>query len=422
MIARPLLVCVVLAVCLVPARALAQQVPIAPQFATQGPAQDPQKLQMPLRGPITLLPTITLSEEYNDNILLDNRNRTWDLITGITPAINLIWESRTHRLIAGYNFTAELYLRDPTRDNAFNTQNFNLDGMWRASERLTLTLADAYTATTDTNLISPAGVSVGRNRSWGNALSGGAAYKLDDFTAMRSGASYAVQRFSRGELDDSDVYHANLFLDRTLTRYVRGSVGYDFGYFDIEHEDKVTTHTPKIGASWQVTPTITLAVNGGPTFELHDNGDSRITPTVTATYEQTVKFGTVGLGFDRQVATAGGLGGVTDNTSVFGHVDVITFARGLTLSFAPRYSWVKSAGKIRSADNRDIDISSITLPLQVTYRLTAWMAAVARYQFYQQRTAHEVRDTAGNLFAADADQNRLFVGLQFGYPITFDRP
>ena len=422
MIARPLLVCVVLAVCLVPGRALAQQVPIAPQFATQGPAQDPQKLQMPLRGPITLLPTITLSEEYNDNILLDNRNRTWDLITGITPAINLIWESRTHRLIAGYNFTAELYLRDPTRDNAFNTQNFNLDGMWRASERLTLTLADAYTATTDTNLISPAGVSVGRNRSWGNALSGGAAYKLDDFTAMRSGASYAVQRFSRGELDDSDVYHANLFLDRTLTRYVRGSVGYDFGYFDIEHEDKVTTHTPKIGASWQVTPTITLAVNGGPTFELHDNGDSRITPTVTATYEQTVKFGTVGLGFDRQVATAGGLGGVTDNTSVFGHVDVITFARGLTLSFAPRYSWVKSAGKIRSADNRDIDISSITLPLQVTYRLTAWMAAVARYQFYQQRTAHEIRDTAGNLFAADADQNRLFVGLQFGYPITFDRP
>ena len=422
MIARLLLVCVVLAVCLVPGRALAQQVPIAPQFATQGPAQDPQKLQMPLRGPITLLPTITLSEEYNDNILLDNRNRTWDLITGITPAINLIWESRTHRLIAGYNFTAELYLRDPTRDNAFNTQNFNLDGMWRASERLTLTLADAYTATTDTNLISPAGVSVGRNRSWGNALSGGAAYKLDDFTAVRGGASYAVQRFSRSELDDSDVYHGYLFLDRTLTRYVRGSIGYDFGYFDIEHEDKVTTHTPKIGASWQVTPTITLAVNGGPTFELHDNGDSRITPTVTATYEQTVWFGSVGLGFDRQVATAGGLGGVTDNTSVFGHVDVITFARGLTLSFAPRYSWVKSAGKIRSADNRDIDISSITLPLQVTYRLTAWMAAVARYQFYQQRTAHEIRDTAGNLFAADADQNRLFVGLQFGYPITFDRP
>ena len=422
MIGRVLVVSAAFVLCLGPGRAAAQQVPIAPQFATQGPAQDPQKLQLPLRAPITLLPTITISEEYNDNILLDNRNRQWDLITGITPAINLIWESRTHRLVAGYNFTAELYLREPGRDNAFNTQNFTVDGMWRLSEQLTVTLTDAFTATTDTNLIAPEGVSVGRNRSYGNALAGGATYKLDDFTAVRGGASWALQRFSRSELDDSDAYHANLFLDRTLTRQVRGSVGYEFGYFDIEHEDNVTTHTPKIGASWQVSPTITLAVNGGPTFELHENGDSRITPAVNATYEQTVWFGTVGLGFDRQVATAGGIGGVTDNTSVYGHVDVITLTRGLALSFAPRYSWVKSADKVRTADNSRIDISSITLPLQVTYRLTAWMAAVARYQFYQQRTAKEVRDTAGNLLAADADQNRLFVGLQFGYPITFDRP
>jgi hypothetical protein len=415
-IVRALAACTTFLLCLGPGLAAAQQVPIAPQFGVQAPAQDPQKLQLPLRAPITLLPSITISEEYNDNILLDNHNRTWDLITGVSPAINLIWESRTHRLIAGYNFTAEWYMRDSTRDNAFNTQNFNLDTMWRATERLTLNLTDGFTATTDTNLISPAGVSVGNNRSWGNVLAGGAAYQLDNLTTVRGGASWAVQRFERSELDDSDIYRINAGLDRTLTRQLRGLVAYEFGYFDIEREDKVTTHTPRIGLSWQVSPTITLAVSGGPTFEEHEGGRSRVTPAVTATYEQKVWFGLFGFGFDRQVATAGGLGGVTDNTSVFGHVDVITLMRGLTLSFIPRYSWVKSA------DNDRIDISSLTLPLQATYRLTAWMAAVARYQFYQQRTASEVRDNAGNLIAADADQNRLFVGLQFGYPFTFDRP
>src|SRR5205823_5758592 len=131
-----------LVACLSPGLAAAQPVPIAPQFGAPSP-QDPQKLQFPLRAPITLLPSITISEEYNDNVLLDNRNRQWDLITGITPAINFIWESRTHRLLAGYNFTSELYLRDPTRDNAFNTQNFTLDSMWRVTEQLTLTLTDA---------------------------------------------------------------------------------------------------------------------------------------------------------------------------------------------------------------------------------------------------------------------------------------
>ena len=416
MTVRALATCVALVACLSPGLATAQPIPIAPQFGTQSTSQDAQKLQLPLRAPFTLLPSITISEEYNDNVLLDNRNRQWDLITGITPAINFIWESRIHRLIAGYNFTSELYLRDSTRDNAFNHQNFTLDAMWRATEQLTLTLTDGFTATTDTNLISPEGVSVGRNRSWGNVLGGGAAYQLDPLTTIRGGGSWAVQRFDRSELEDSDVYRINVWLDRTLTRQLRGSVGYEFGYFDIQHEDKVTTHTPRVGLSWQVTPTITLSANGGPSFEEHDNGTSRVTPAVTAVYDQRTWFGGIGVGFDRQVATAGGLGGVTDNTSITGRLDVVTLMRGLTLSFLPRYSWVKSA------ENNRIDISSITLPLQVTYRLTAWMAAVARYQFYQQRTGTEVRDSAGNLLAADADQNRLFVGLQFGYPITFDRP
>jgi hypothetical protein len=408
-------------VCLATGLAHAQPVPIAPQFGTPSPTQDPQKLQLPLRAPITLLPSITVSEEYNDNILLDNHHRQWDLITGITPALNFIWESRTHRLFAGYNFTAELYLRDPGRDNAFNHQNFTLDGMWRATERLTLTLTDGFTATTDTNLISPEGVSVGRNRSFGNVLAAGAAYQIDDFTSVRGGASYAAQRFDRSALDNSDVYRVNVGLDRTLTRQLRGTLGYEFGYFDIENEDHVTTHTPRIGFSWQVTPTITLAVSGGPTFEERQNGSSRIAPAATAAYDQKLWFGIVGLGFDRQVATAGGLGGVTDNTSVYGHIDLLTLMRGLTLSFIPRYSWVRSPSGEPSRNGR-IDIQSFTMPLQATYRFTAWMAAVARYQFFRQRTPSEVRDNAGDLIATDADQNRLFVGLQFGYPITFDRP
>jgi hypothetical protein len=417
-IARTLALGVGLLVCLsAVSAATAQPVPIAPQFGGGG---DPQALQLPLRGPFTLIPTITISEEYNDNIFLDNHNRQWDLITGITPGLNFLWESRTHRLLAAYNFTAELYMREPGRDNAFNTQNFVLDGTWRATERLTLTATDAFTATTDTNLISPAGVSVGRNRSNGNTLAAGAAYQINEFTTVRGGASYALQRFSRNDLDDSDIYRASIFLDRKLTRYLTGSIGYDFGYLDIQHEDNVVTHTPRLGIIWQVSRNGTIAVNGGPTFEEDQNGGSRITPSVSATYDHKVWFGVVGAGYERLVATAGGLGGVTDNSAVFGHVDVVTLARGLTLSFAPRYSWVKSSDIGRTHES--IDLQSFTAPLQLTYRLTAWMAAVARYQFYRQRVANEVHDEAGRLLAADADQNRLFVGLQFGYPITFDRP
>lgn len=397
-----------------PALAVAQPIPIAPYGTTARPT-DPQQLQMPLRAPLTILPSVTVSEEFNDNILLSNRDRRWDFITGITPAINAIYESATYRLAAGYNFTAEFYARDPDRNAAFDRQNFNLDTSWRPSEQLTLTLTDAFAFSTDTNVISPEGVSTGRDRAWSNTLAGGASYRLDALTTVRGGGSYSIQRFSASDLQDSDVIRLDAGLDRAFSRRLTGTVAYQFGYFNIDDEPEAWTHTPRIGGSYRLTETITLAGTGGPTFEIREGGDSRVTPAVTATYTQRTFFGAVGANFDRQVSTAGGLGGTTDNTSFGFSVDLTTLTRGLTLSFAPRYSIVES-------DDDRIDIRSVTLPLTATYRLTAWLAAVASYQFYQQRSDSTVRNRRGDLIAEDADQNRVFVGLQFGYPITLDRP
>jgi len=416
-IARAVATCIgLVTICLAVELAQAQPLPIAPQFGGYVLREDPQRLQGPVRAPITLLPSVTISEEYNDNVNLDNRNRTWDLITGISPALNFILQSRTYRLLAGYNFTAELYLRDPGRDNAFNTQNFYLDGTWRATERLTLSLTDNFSASTDTNLVSPSGVSVGRNRSWGYSLGPGVAYQLDERTTVRGGGSWTVQRFDRSDLDDSDIYRVNAALDRTLSRRLTGTVAYEFAYLDVEREATATVHTPRLGFNWQATPTITLAILAGPSFVELDDGFSRITPAVTASYDQRVWFGSIGFGVDRLISTGGALGGITENTTVYGRVDVLTLMKGLTLSFLPSYTFVNST------NNDRIDLTSFTAPLMLTYRLTAWMAAVARYQFFRQRTDHPILDRSGNVLATDADQNRIFVGLQFGYPITFDRP
>jgi hypothetical protein len=399
---------------LTPAIAAAQIVPLNPYQTTSRPT-DPQQLQMPLRAPLTLLPSITVSEEFNDNILLTNRDKEWDFITGITPAVNLILESATYRLSAGYNFTAELYARHPDRNEAFSRQNFNVDALWRPSEQLTLTLTDTFAFAFDTNLISPEGVSTGRDRSYSNGLAGGAAYRLDNFTTVRGGASYTLQRFDAEELQDSDVYRADAAVDRAFSRFLTGSLGYQFAYFDIDFEPKTSTHTPRVGVSYRLTETITLALSGGPTFEFKEGGDDRVTPAVTASYSQRVFFGNVGVNFDRQVTTAGGLGGTADNTSFGVRIDVNTLLRGLTLTFAPRYSMLESE------DDR-IDLRVISLPIVATYRITAWLAAVASYQFYQQRNDGVTRSRTGAFVAEDADQNRVFVGLQFGYPITFDRP
>src|SRR5262249_30080381 len=63
------------------------------------------------RGPLTLLPSIGVSEEYNDNVHSDNRNRESDFITSFSPAITLSVNRPSYQLNAGYSFSAELFAK-----------------------------------------------------------------------------------------------------------------------------------------------------------------------------------------------------------------------------------------------------------------------------------------------------------------------
>ena len=135
---------------------------------------------------------------------------------------------------------------------------------------------------------------------------------------------------------------------------------------------------------------------------------------ITASYGQKVWFGSVGLSYDRTVGTAGGLGGPTDDDLVSGYVNITTLMRGLTVQLLPRYS------NVQSPNSNQIDIRSFTAALQVTYRLTDWVSVIGGYQFFHQRSDGTGVTSIGTTVANDADQNRLFFGLTFGYPIRFD--
>jgi hypothetical protein len=392
----------------------AAQFPLLQQPGQPGLYLDPQELQPARRAPLTITPSFTLSEEYNDNVLLDNRDRQSDFITGFTPGINIAFERPTYRLSAGYNFTAELFARQTQENHAFDRQNFFLDTMWRVDPQLTLSLTDTFIFSTDTNLISSSQVSSGRDRSYSNVLGAGAGYVLDQFWTLRAGGSWTLERFSNPRAEDSDVYRATVGADRRLTSTLTAGVSYEFGYFDIQREPNVTTHTPRLGARWKATDTISVALSGGPIVEVFENDGTRVTPAVTFSYGQRVFFGSFGVAYDRSIGTAAGLGGPTDDDLVSGYLTVTNLTRGLVVQFFPRYSIVKSPNGDR------IDIKAFTASLQVTYRLTDYVAVIGGYQFFHQRSNSTQLSTLGLPLANDADQNRVFFGLSFGYPIKFD--
>jgi hypothetical protein len=372
-----------------------------------------QQLQQPRQAPLTLLPTLTVGEEFNDNILLNNADKRWDLITTFAPGIALQWQDPTSHLVAAYNFAAQLYERHPQFNHAFDAHNFALDGLWRLTPRWTLTAGDTFNFSTNTNLIGTEGVATGRDRAYGNALSVGAAWQATTRTSLRGAASWALQRFTREELQDSDVYRAEVAGDRLFTPRLTGSLGYEIGYFDIEHEVALTTHTPKLGLRYRFTETLSGSASGGPMIEVPEHGSSRVVPFASAGLQQRFLWGAAGVDYSHYIGTAGGLGGTTVNQSAGVTVQVTTLLKGLVADVGPRYSWVKS-------DDDRIDVRSFSLPLRATWRLAAWAALVGSYNFFHQRAVATVFSAIGTPLANDVDQNRLSIGLELGYPIKFD--
>ena len=369
------------------------------------------------RGPITVTPSISVVGEYNDNIFQSNANKESDFILGFVPGITVAVESPIYRLLGSYSFTAEIYADHSELNDAFSRHNFLFDGSYRLTPTLTLTLTDALVVAKNSNTVATENVSTGRTRSLSNTVAAGVAYQLDPRTTLRGRAAWTALRYDDDLALDSDAYALEGFVDYAFTARLTGSAGYQFAYFDIQDQPGTTTHTPRVGVSYRITQTLTGAISGGPTIVVPEDGDTEVFPAITASLQQRFAWGSATLQYDHAIGTGGGLGGTTENQSLGAIVQLDRLMRGLTVQFAPRYARTTSTG---GNGGNDIEVDSFSLTLQARYEITRLMAVFAGYSYFRQRSDSNVATGAGTITGNDVDQNRVFVGLQFGYPFIFD--
>ena len=365
--------------------------------------------EVPVRGPMVLYPTLTIGGEYNDNVFLTNEQKRSDFIASFTPAVRLALERSTYRWVAGYSFTAEKYLDNSELDNAVQRQDFFVTGFQRLSPQLTLTLSDTFVEDKNTNLVSPEEIAVGRRTSRSNAFAPGLTWQFAPETSLTASLTYTLQRFDGEGALDSDVYRLLADVHHDFTPRLTGIAGYEMRYLDVDGQFGISTHTARLGATYRFTPTIVGTLILGPTVRVSKE-ETGVTPYADASLTDLFSWGSASLYVNHYVGTAGGLGGTTENTSVGGIVQITTWLRDLVLEAAPRYSISKSVG-----GGNAIDVRSFSIDLRAAYRFTSWLAAVGGYRFFQQRS-----DSGSTSLARDVDQNRLFFGVQFGYPIKFD--
>jgi hypothetical protein len=356
------------------------------------------------QGWLSITPTFTLSGEYNDNVFSDNEDRKSDFIIGFTPGVTVSAQRPRYRLLAGYYTSGQLSTRDGDFDFGKSHRLFG-NFSYQLAPQVQFTLTEAFVKDQDSNAVTTGGASVGRRDSLRNTLTPRLRWQATPSTGLGVLASYTILRFTGDESDrgrDSDTYRLGVDADHRFTARLRGMIDFTAAFFDFEDEPSARTYTLRPGLVYDVTQTLRASVRAGPSFVDRD-GDWDVRPAVSAALMQAFKFGSLGVGYDRVVTAE--TAGLTERQSFFAALTVPTLVRGLQLSFIPRYNIIERD----LADSDDTEGNNLTLNLRATYQIARNISLIGAYTFFRQR---EDRGT-------DIDQNRVFLGVQYAFPINF---
>ena len=368
-------------------------------------------LLAPPAGSLVLIPSFTFLEEYNDNLFFVSTGKTSDFKTELGPALALFVNRPRYRIIAGYSFTSELHSSDSSLDSWIGRQNFILGANFTATRDLLLRVSDSFTYDNNTANGGSQPFSVGRQTSWDNNFATGGLWQITRRTSLDVAASYEARRFSGSGIGiNSDTYDLPITLAYALTSRFSGTIGYEFTYLNIEGDTNSTTHTPRLGFRYLLTPSLNVYLNGGPAIT-EIAGETTITPDLTAGITQFLRFGYINAEYTRRVGVAGGFGGTTDQQTASLTFAITSLVRDLTFFVTPSYHTAKS---VSNQQTNQVDVTAYEVGLGATYRLSRYITIFGGYNFLRQRTG------GGATTQLDADQNRVRLGLQFGYPLSLN--
>jgi hypothetical protein len=357
------------------------------------------------RGWITVTPTFTLSGEYNDNIFNSSENKVSDFIIGLVPGVTLSMQRPEYRLLAGYNMTSEIFVSESEQNEFAKRHDLFADGLYLLSPRTRLTLRERFIFDEDTSVVSSGGESAGRRNSLRNTLTLGVNHQATELTTLRARLSHTHLQFG-GDTSarDSDTVRLLVGADHRFTARLTGTADFESAYFTVQEESDAFTQRPRLGFDYRITQTLTGGLSAGPSILIRDD-ETEIAPAISARLSQLFKFGALRAGYDRSVTAT--TFGIADRHAIYATLGLSQLVRGLLFEVTPRYT--NADLDTPGGSDRKVEVASLNL--RATYQLTTSIAVIGSYTFRHQRDSNGVTD--------EIDQNRVFLGVQYAFPITF---
>ena len=325
--------------------------------------------------------SLSLSEQYNDNIFLSHTDRTTDYITLISPAIALSTRFEKADVSISYSPTFNLY-KDHDENNS-TSHAASLLSHYRLTEKLTLGLSDTFVRTRESSAvraIEGAGpINRGLERITTNSLSGDLSYRLTGKISLLGNAVYTYTDTETGTGDVSTytggLGASYLFSERTTFR-----INASYTLFDYTVGGNSTSSSYTAGIIYRLTPTITADAFGGIVITRVDEPKRTDTGytgglSVTKTFER----GTASIAYLQNViAGVESTSPVRSQTVTLRYAAPVTTSLGASISaFYNRYKSIGSTGTSGIETNRT-DMGGAA---DLSYGFLPWLSGTLSYSY-----------------------------------------
>jgi hypothetical protein len=177
---------------------------------------------------VEMIPRISLSEVYDDNINLDVTNEESDYLTTVSPGINLTMSSQRTSLSLDYSPTWVWYDENDQNDTVRHAGSLALTQ--RPTEHTTLSLSDTYTRSeepleTDEEIQS---ARRSRNTYQRNSGSAGFSYQFGPENTLNLGFRHSYLKNEDPTLDDGTIQSP--FANITYWFNVKNGLDLNYGY------------------------------------------------------------------------------------------------------------------------------------------------------------------------------------------------
>ncbi|PXF58308.1 MAG: hypothetical protein C4B58_07060 [Deltaproteobacteria bacterium] len=360
-------------------------------------------------GQLDIHPSLSVKEEYNDNIYNEDKGETGSAITTISPGIAFQLPLQKHLL----NMNCRAEFIEPSRHQNYEADNYFANIMLDLDfNRLNVQIGDNFAR----DSVTPDSENDIRNDYYQNRFFLDASYKLAD--------RYKIKGFYRNELRDFNRFHKSWQPDPELDDYTENEVGFnlfyrflpltsvlvEYAYTNINNDDMGLPTTDSdtqrlwLGLTWEATSKITGTIKGGYTYRNYD-GDTDdfdgFGMKGDLTYRLT-SYTNIGLnGFRKPVDTS-----VTQEEAVYGTYYVST---GGTLSVDHKLTHKITANAHVSYINDDYqeegtagkrrDDDRYGLGVGINYQIQDWLGCNVSYNYVDNDSNFDNEDYRNNIVA-----------------------